>query len=268
MKEIDDCNTSSLTYSEHRYRIHRDYLAHCFRWGWATKFINERGSKTDHGGHRRVLEAGCGKDAPLCQSLMRSSGPDKRPEFYLGVDLDVIPYVRERRGTSDRYELIEEFNFVERWRELFARFGPTFDLAVSFEVIEHMAEEHGTTYLWAINALLEPEGTLLISTPACNGRMARDHIREYTIEELQTKLEACGFHVVDRFGTFANKPDVVKGLRALYPEEAPALLAVYERCRDFYGDDVLASFLAPLVPDYSRNNVWVCEKAFEPWADR
>jgi len=257
-------DTTSLTHSQHRLKIHRDYLAHVFRWGWATRYIGVNK-------HRRVLEPGCGSDAPLAQSLMRVPGTSFRPELYVGVDINAIPYLRTRRsGTAaeSTYRLYEHFNFVEEWRTLYTEYGQSFDLAVSFEVIEHMTEAHGDTYLWAINAMLPMGATLLLSTPVLGRAQARNHIREYTIDELRSKLTHCGFDVTDRFGTFASYTDVMNTLVAL-DEDDPrkSLVEVYDRQRQFYGDEVMACYLAPLFPDAARNNVWVCRKTFEPWKD-
>ena len=259
MEASDEFDTTALRYSNHALKIHRDYLAHVFRWGWATRYIGQKQ-------HRRVLEPGCGADVPLALSLMRVPGTSFHPELYVGVDLNTIPYIKTRRegtGAAEKFQLKERFNFVERWRELWHEYGPTFDLTVSFEVIEHMTEEHGETYLKAINALMPVGGKLILSTPVFNGHAAQNHIREYTVEELEDKLARNGFAAVDRFGTFASFNDAVKGLRELDLEQQ--LQPVYDRCREFYGDEVMASFLAPLLPDHSRNNVWIRQKTFEPW---
>jgi len=108
---------------------------------------------------------------------------------------------------------------------------------------------------------MAPGATLLLSTPVYNGRqMAANHIREVTIDEMRSELEAAGFEVVKRYGTFASKHDVVRGLREQYPDVAEQLIAIYEGTRELYDDNLLAAFLAPILPDYSRNNVWVCRK--------
>jgi len=161
----------------------------------------------------------------------------------------------------DEMVLREEFNFVERWRELLDEYGATFDLAVSFEVIEHMTEEHGDEYLRGIHELLRPGGELMISTPVFNGVAAANHIREYTIDELREKLERAGFTIKDRFGTFASYNDIKRGIdQAFDSDEAAVMRKLNERVREFYGDEVMACFVAPLMPDHSRNNAWIAVK--------
>ena len=127
---------------------------------------------------------------------------------------------------------------------------------------EHITPEVGLDYLDACRRMMADDGQFLISTPVFNGKKAANHIREYTARELELILEDRGFKVLDRFGTFASYHDVKRGLMAeLEDDERAAVLRVYERCRDFYGDDLLAGMLAPIVPDHSRNNTWLCGKA-------
>jgi SAM-dependent methyltransferase len=247
-------DTTSCRHNNYRYTPHRDYMAHCMRWGWATNFVDDTTT---------VLEPGCGIDSPLYQVLKRPRGSCWRPKQYVGVDLNKIAALKTKRhdtALGRSMVLLEDFNFVERWRELQKRWK-AFDLAVSFEVIEHMTERHGDEYLSAIHALLRPGGKLLLSTPVFDGSAAKNHIREYTVAELGAKLDACGFEVADRFGTFASWSAVKRGLREVMPEpEARVLLRSLERARGFYGAEVLSCYLAPLLPDHSRNNAWVAVK--------
>lgn len=265
MKEVEEVegargyDTTALRHSGYRNRIHRDYLAHVFRWGFAARYVNETST-----GARRVIEAGCGADAQLYETFIKPRGPDQKPELYVGVDLNRIPVeARRRLGTAarDAFILKEQFNFVERWPELLEEYGPTFDLAISFEVIEHMAESHGDEYLRGLYALLKPGGRLMLSTPVFNGHAADNHIKEYTVAELKTKIEKANFVITDRFGTFGSYPQIKKGLREKYSEAGSTeLIEMYENLRKFYTDDVLACFLSPVLPDHSRNNVWMATK--------
>ena len=248
-------DTTSCRHNAYRHVVHRDYLAHCLRWGWATTFIDDTTS---------VLEPGCGADSPLYHALKRSRGSNMRPKLYVGADLNKITALKTKKTEGKLAEtmvLLEEFNFVERWREIKKRWGASFDVAVSFEVIEHMTEPLGDAYLSATHELLRPGGKLIISTPVFNGSAAKNHIREYTVAELHDKLSANGFEVVDRFGTFASWPDVKRGIKqTMEPDEAHTMLRAFERAREFYGAEVMACFTAPLFPDHSRNNAWVAVK--------
>lgn len=262
MKAVDqdrEFDTTALRSAGYATRVHRDYLAHVFRWGWASRLIN-----TGDTGAHRVLEAGCGADAPLYLSLRQSRGINHKPDLYVGVDLNKIPLIERRSTTAASFKsmvLKEEFNFVNRWPELLNEYGATFDMAVSFEVIEHMTESHGDEYLRGVHALLVDGGRLLISTPVFNGHAANNHIKEYTVAELKVKLERAGFTIKDRFGTFASYNDIKRGIDAVFsPEQAVIVKQINERAREFYSDEVMSCFLAPLLPDYSRNNAWIAVK--------
>jgi DNA (cytosine-5)-methyltransferase 1 len=222
---------SALTESGYGYRVHRDYAAHFFRWGWTFRFIDKT---------MDVLEVGCGVDTPLVRALMSDYG-GRQPGSYVGVDLNKLKRAPARPWTTFH----EEFNFNERHGEL-----GDFDVIVNFEVIEHMTVEHGRTMLRAFKQHLRPGGTLLLSTPVFDGKAAANHIHEYTVPELRAEVEAAGFYVAERYGTFANA-------RELKKVATPEQLATLEGINRFYSTDVTACFLAPLYPDASRNNVWV-----------
>jgi len=257
-KEHGDYDTTQLRSASYGFRVHRDYLAHVLRWGWAGRFIGQTAGKA-----RRVLEPGCGQDLPLFKvmSVMQSYLPDK----YVGVDLNSIPFVAKRKpGTYKWADVRDKFNFVEQWPELHGEYGSVFDLAVSFEVIEHMKVEAGDQYLHGIHELLQPGGRLLLSTPVFNGAKARNHIHEYEVAELYEKITAAGFMVARRYGTFANYRDIKAAVADSSDAGVKAAWETYERLLEFYDHSLLACFLAPLFPDASRNNAWVC---FKPTGD-
>jgi site-specific DNA-cytosine methylase len=229
-------DTTSLESSGYGYRVHRDYAAHFFRWGFTRNFISQRTS---------VLEVGCGVDAPLVKSLVGAYG-DCVPSRYVGVDLNRLGDKMPRRPWAKWHG---EFNFIERGHEL-----GLFDVIVCLEVIEHMTRAHGDELLTALRGALEPDGVLLLSTPVFNGIAAANHLHEYEIPELRGAIEAAGLRVERRFGTFASLPDVK---RVATPEQVATLTALNE----YYSTDVTACFLAPLYPDAARNNLWVLRRA-------
>lgn len=252
-KDLGKYDTTSCTESRYKDVVHRDWLAHNIRWAWATRWI-KKGS--------RVIEPGCGRDTPLFRAIRTRA--NIIPSLYVGVDLDKINYLAERKRdtTYPWMKLHEHFNFVEQADELAELYGEeSFELTVSFEVYEHIRPELGLAYLDAVRRFMAPDGVLLLSTPVFNGKKAANHIREYTIDELKTILEDRGFEIVDRYGTFASYHDVKRGIRETMPDDADVIIDTYERCRELHGDDLLACMLAPLLPDYSRNNAWVCKRA-------
>ena len=230
----DEYDTTSLRENGTGRRIHRDYAAHFFRWGWCTRHVSHE---------HDVLEIGCGVDYPM--SRLVQIAPGTVPKSYVGVDLNHLPNPPQLKWATFR----GEFNFVERYREL-----GTFDRIVCLEVIEHMKLEHGCVLLEGIKACLRSGGQAYLSTPVFNGKAAKNHIHEYTVEELAEEIVLSGLRVVRRFGTFASYSDIK---RVAKPEELATLDAIGE----FYSHDVTACFLAPLYPDASRNNLWILEHA-------
>lgn len=226
--------------------IHRDYAAHFFRWG----FTKDRWIAKERS---NVLDVGCGPDRPLMLALFGGIGAHF-PKSYTGVDLSRIKPTKHARSV-----LYPETNFVASWKQILKERGP-FHVITNFEVIEHMPVAEGAEMLKAFAKCLEgsvdashPEGgVLILSTPVYDGKArAKNHIHEYTIPELQASIEKAGFRVLARYGTFMNANDIKR-------VATPAEKEVWNALRAYYSNDVLSTFLAPLHPDHSRNNVWVC----------
>lgn len=228
-----------LRANKHGTRVHRDYAAHFFRWGWATRLIKP----TD-----TVLDVGCGPDLALPTVL--SMGGRYVPARYVGVDLNKLsggPGWAELLGETNVLDLLHgERGEQEGWYKWFTK-------VVAFEVIEHMTRENGIALLEIIYEVLEPGGQLLLSTPVFNGKAAVNHVHEWEIDELRTEIKAAGFTIEKRHGTFASYKDIK---RVASPEH----LLVLDEIRTYYSEEVTACFLAPLYPDESRNNVWLCRK--------
>lgn len=232
-KNGDDYDTTSLRSTGTGTRVHRDYAAHFFRWGWVTRELNN---------DLEVLEVGCGPEYPLTKVVQIS--PQSLPKRYVGVDLNPLTKIPQLRWA----EFKGDFNFVERYTEL-----GQFDRVVCLEVIEHMTRPLGDRLLAGIRECLRPGGSLYLSTPVFNGKAALNHIHEYTIPELAEAIADAGLTVEQRFGTFASYHDIKKAAR-------PEHLEVLDALRAFYSTDVTACFLAPLYPDASRNNFWVIRR--------
>lgn len=218
----------------------QSYLEHFFKYGINKKpfIIHE---KTD------VLDVGCGPDRPLLLALFGGGHPVPMPKSYTAVDMNKI-----KPTTHARSKLYPETNFIEEHERICDERGP-FELITNFEVIEHMPKAMGKKLLAAFFDVITEDGTLLLSTPVYDGvARARNHIHEWLIPELQDAIEEAGFKVVARYGTFANINAIKK---VCTPAEKQLLLELGE----YYGNDVLSTFLAPKYPDASRNNLWVCQ---------
>jgi SAM-dependent methyltransferase len=235
----------------HEQILHRDFSAHFFRWSFARRFIRPSD---------RVLEVGCGPDRPLWKLLFRNMQPHAAK--YVGIDLNALPPTKHQHSL-----FLPETNFVESWRKVLKRQDVVdhaspggFDVAVNFEVIEHMKVEHGAELLKGFYAALRPGGVLLLSTPCYDGRRhAANHIHEYEVDELQKAIEKAKFVVERRFGTFMD----TKHLKRLPgPDDVfkRAIAAVVDELSEYYDNDALSCIFAPLFPDHARNNLWVCRK--------
>lgn len=228
---------SSLTASGSAARaLTRDYGAHYFRWCFVLRFIK----KTD-----KVLDVGCGVSAPLREVLIGTNA--KMAETYVGVDLN-----QPKPSGIKWTHTLPRFDFVMRHKELIAEYG-AFDVAVNYEVIEHMVPKRGELMVKGINRCLRMEGILLLSTPVFDGHQAGNHIHEYRIDELRKVIEKCGFSVQKRYGTYASYPVLKK-------VATPEHLRVLNQVREYYNSELSALFLAPLYPDASRNNLWILKK--------
>lgn len=236
--------------------VHRDYAAHYFRWGWAVARNTE---VTIVGKH--VLEIGCGPDLPLTRLATYKS---QMPKTYVGVDLNPLKNHYPNHDTWSTLYGKTDFTEPATWAMILENHGK-FERIVSFECIEHMPKERGWQLLWGAQQLLADDGIFMLSTPVYDGKhKATNHIHEYTVEELRRFVEAAGFRVVKRYGTFGNVVDMKRGLRRWLNDRGYDELAgdeIMDALSEYYAPDVMANFVAPLLPDAARNNVWRLELA-------
>lgn len=225
---------TQLKSTGHGRLVHRDYAAHFFRWVTAVNRCHPAAW---------VLDVGCGQEMPLARAL--GGSPGTAPKVYVGVDLNKI----KKPDGHQWVTLLDEFDFVSRWREL-----PTgFSLATCFEVVEHMRPEDALELLKGVRALLDPDGLFLLSTPVFNGRAAKNHIHEYTIDELFQLVNQAGLTVERREGTFGNVKELEKVL-----DSTEQIL--WDRWKHRLGNEGLSVIFATDHPDHSRNNLWYLRK--------
>lgn len=237
-REDRQFDKTQLKSTQHGQIISRDYAAHFFRWGWVSRQIKHGDS---------ILDVGCGQEQPLARVLAGRIGGER--EKYVGIDLNVI----KKPFNAKWITIIDQFNFVERYKELENYTLKGFNHIVCFEVIEHMHQNDGKKLLKGIYKLLKSDGTLYLSTPVFNGKAARNHLHEYGIEELHDVLCSVGFTVKNRIGTFASKHDIYKKLNSKE-------IWVWNCLSNWFGNDVLSTIFAYNYPACSRNNVWICTK--------
>lgn len=166
-----------------------------------------------------VLDVGCGEGygAPI----LLSSG-----NSYVGIDLSeaVVGEARSNFGSDRaRFSAFDEVRIPVE--------DAAFDAAVSFQVIEHVADV--STYLTEIQRVLRPTGWVMFTTPNRLLRLGRDespwnrfHLREY---------DPPGF--ADDLGRIFPSVQVL-GLRAS-PEAEAIEIARVQRARRWARWDVL-----------------------------
>ncbi len=226
--------------------IHRDYAAHFFRWGFISANVIKR--------HDRVLDIGCGVEAPLCRVLMNSEESlNMIPSLYLGVDFNELSDPISGRILKWA-QFKGKFNFPKNWRKIRDQIlGQRFNVITCLEVVEHMTMRNVRNLLIGAYELLRDDGTFVLSTPVFNGKMANNHINEMTIDQLGKEIRKAGFVIEKRFGTFASWNDIKRVVR-------PEHLAIAAELKRYYSGAVVSCFLAPLYPDAARNNVWICRR--------
>lgn len=239
-----DFDTTQLKMSGHGRTLHRDYSAHFWRWSFARRFITAKDS---------VIEIGCGEEKPLSKIL--TGGAAAHVDRYVGVDLNKL-----KESKSQRLDFYGEVDFTNpRVRKKILEQHGEFDIAVHFEVIEHMQVASGRKLLKGCLEALKPGGVMLMSTPVYDGkRHAANHIHEYYADELQEEVEKAGFVVERRFGTFMDIKHIGKADTDRCSTEA--IKEVSDALREYFDNDAISNIFGPLYQDHSRNNLWVCRK--------
>lgn len=142
--------------------------------------------------HRRVLDAACGSGYGT--AMLAESGA----ELVVGVDRNEEALAHaEEHYSGDRVTF--ERGDVQR---LSYRGG--FDIAVSFETVEHVDDHRA--FLRGLYNCLDPRGALILSTPNRNvmspGRLPLNehHVREFSMPEMLRELRTIGFQPQAVFG--------------------------------------------------------------------
>jgi 2-polyprenyl-3-methyl-5-hydroxy-6-metoxy-1,4-benzoquinol methylase len=134
---------------------------------------------------KRVLDAATGEGYGA--ALLRDAGAKR----VVGIDVspDAVAHARTAHGIEAEQADIVDLPFEDG----------SFDVVVSFETIEHVAEPERA--LDELKRVLDPEGVLVISTPNARKYLADNefHLREFTSEEFVAVLGERFQHVVVRY---------------------------------------------------------------------
>ena len=129
------------------------------------------------------------------------------------------------------------------------------NVITNFEVLEHVPQDYASKMLQHMYDISTHNAYLIMSTPVYYEKygMAKNHINEMTRETTQKLLHDAGWNIKENFGTFSGKPE-------LYDNMQPEHKRTWDALAKYYSIPVLSTILAPLYPEYSRNNLWVCTK--------
>ncbi len=237
----------SIDQAEERGFIHRDYLAHCFRWSHIVKHLGKKKLYK----RASIIDIGCGKEIPLLKTLYTMK---MTPKQYQAIDVNRINFqeihrkIVEKMG-DDCFHLEDECDFSEDTKIGFL--DP--HVITCFEVLEHNTLPKVVKILANIHEIANKNTTIFISTPVFNGKAAANHINEMTYEMMEGLLKTGEFDIIHRYGTFASQKDIEP---VLYETGTNDLTIAYEYLKDYYDSNILSCFLAPLFPKYSRNVLW------------
>lgn len=222
--------------AEDRGIVHRDYIAHAFRWSYVLKHMKFG---------QEIADIGCGTGA-LAQVLYVNK---YKPKHYYAVNINKkqLEKVVERKVNFPIIPI-----HCDLRKDTIEIVNDSIDVATCFEVLEHFQPYNLDFTLQEISRILKPDGKLLLSTPNFNGQKAGNHIHEYTEQELRPYLEKY-FIIENQFGTFASKRDI-------YPNLTTTEKEVYDKLTQYYDSNIMSVFLAPLYPSASRNILWVLKK--------
>lgn len=257
--------------------IHRDYIAHCFRWSFFVRYTHTRDPSVRvpdvdgclRGIHKGwltdVLDVGCGQDLMLYRALVSNK---VLPRSYTGVDINKLSRLDEFSGSSLQPRLFGETDVLSfSTRRIYPH-----NFVACLEMLEHVPAGYAKKVVKHLFDGSCPDVTFIVSTPCYNHKaVAANHINEMTRDAFGWMLEEAGWQIEVNYGTFASKTDIM-------PYLSEDQKQTYKRLMGYYDTNTLSTFYAPLYPEAARNNLWVLRKDIpdytrkftdpgkEPWA--
>lgn len=245
-----DMTFLSLKLATKRGFLHRDFVAHCLRWTHVLRHLKPTKPT-------RILELGCGVEAPLAKTLYSSRHTMHQ---YLGVDYGPIkPEIEFNGHFQPQFLERQDISTLDRDVIEKALGGPP-QLIVSFEVAEHMEPDRWATSIMRMVQFADPEATFLLSTPVYDEGVgpADNHINEWKYESFLYTMYACGLDFVNNWGTFASQKDYKKFVMERYGFSGQEIFNTFS---EYFDSNMLACVMAPLFPRESRNVLWEFEVA-------
>jgi hypothetical protein len=241
-----DTTFLSIEQAENRGFLHRDYIAHCFRWSHVIKRLMQQGRYKQAG----ILDIGCGRELPFAKTLYSSK---MVPNQYVGIDAGkILPEAVEAVSKGKMGEVTTLYPntcFSSKWA---SDWNNLFTDIICFECAEHVEPEMLKDMLDGMKACLVQDGygRIWISTPCWDYKScAANHVNEMTYGAFGAMCMEAGFIIENVHGTFASISDYAHKMSPAYKE-------VFEDLRDYYDSNVLSVIFAPMFPAQSRNALW------------
>jgi len=247
MTKVDKTHLS-INLAEERGLIHRDYIAHCFRWSHVAKWLHVKGRYKECS----VLDVGCGKETPMGRTLFSNRLVVKQ---YVGVDANKefkdFNFGKMPADLHGSTLFPSSFTITDDQYEVGGKVYDKPDVITSFEVLEHVEPSVTRYMLEGMLDISKETTTTFISTPCYDERVgsAGNHPNEITRDALGGLIEDLGFQIDGNWGTFAS----IRDYKDLMDEHQ---LTIFNSLREYYDTNVLAIMFAPLFPQGSRNNLW------------
>lgn|SRR3990167_7365646 len=232
-----------ISFEKHVY--HRDQFAHYLRWSHILK-VAKIGMK--------ILDFGCGSGNQY-EVFYRNR---YNPERFLGIDIRHKTISRNKKNFPKvEWEVQDLVNMNNH-------FGTDWDIITSFEVAEHVGRSNVPRFLDNIKGHCNTTTQVFISTPCFDHEVgaADNHTydcqdgngvipQELTRDEMLSLLEE-RFDIIENYGTFASQKDYKDKMTDGEKE-------VFDKLKRYYDSNLVSVIFAPLVPKYSRNNLYVCK---------
>lgn len=256
-KKVDNTHLS-VDLAEKKIWVHRDYIAHVFRWNHITRYMKSRLTRKSSAGPCNILDVGCGVDLPLGRAIFSNK---MVPHKYMGVDYNPVPFHPMLTGNKFPLELWDEVDFLDPEINL-ESIGWQPEIITCLEMLEHVEPLHAYRVLLKILGLLAnaKEPIVFLSTPCFDPVQgaANNHVNEMTYSAFGAMIEDAGFEITRVYGTFASQRDYMHHLFERYGESMKRL---WDDLSEYYESNVLAVMFAPVFPQYSRNCIWKCRPA-------
>jgi 2-polyprenyl-3-methyl-5-hydroxy-6-metoxy-1,4-benzoquinol methylase len=166
--------------------------------GWYKYMLGRYLFAVPHIKNKKVLDTGCGLG---WGSYLISD----YPESLVSIDIDAKSLQFARKTWKD-----SRLNFKTKSVLEMSDYANSFDVVLSYEVIEHLRYDDGKTYIEQVSATLHDNGTLIMSSAfPLENEVAEKleeqniyHLHIYTKDEISSMLNFYGFRSIRFYGEF------------------------------------------------------------------